>query len=152
MTTKIVALVDALGNMVKFLILPGQAHDMKGVAPLIKGVSFDALLADKAFDADWLLQDLDARGATVLQQAALDYLRASAAGPFDLVFLDPPFADDLVEETCRLLEQHDLLAADALVYIELPKTGADPEPPSGWQVEKNKTAGNVRYMLVSTGD
>ena len=37
---------------------------MKGAAPLIKGVSFDALLADKAFDADWLLQDLDERGAT----------------------------------------------------------------------------------------
>ena len=39
---------------------------MKGVAPLIKGVSFNALLADKAFDADWLLQDLDQRGATAV--------------------------------------------------------------------------------------
>ena len=39
---------------------------MKGVAPLIKGVSFDALLADKAFDADWLLQDLDQRGAAAV--------------------------------------------------------------------------------------
>ena len=58
--------MDALGNLVRFLLLPGQAHDMKGVAPLIKGVSFDALLADKAFDADWLLQDLDERGATAV--------------------------------------------------------------------------------------
>ena len=66
LTTKIVALVDALGNLVRFLLLPGQAHDMKGVAPLIRGVSFDALLADKAFDADWLLQDLDQRGATAV--------------------------------------------------------------------------------------
>ena len=66
MTTKIVALVDALGNLVKFLLLPGQTHDMKGVAPLIEGVSFDALLADKAFDTDWLLQDVDARGATAV--------------------------------------------------------------------------------------
>ena len=65
-TTKTVALVDVLGNLVRFLLLPGQAHDMKGVAPLIKGVSFDALLADKAFDADWLLQDLDERGATAV--------------------------------------------------------------------------------------
>ena len=60
------ALVDALGNLVKFLLLPGQAHDMKGVAPLIEGVSFDALLADKAFDTDGLLQDVDARGATAV--------------------------------------------------------------------------------------
>ena len=55
--------MDALGNLARFLLLPGQAHDMKGVAPLIKGVSFDALLADKALDADWLLQDLNQRGA-----------------------------------------------------------------------------------------
>jgi transposase len=62
-TTKTVALVDVLGNLVRFLLLPGQAHDMKGIARLIKGVSFDALLADKAFDPDWLLQDLDERDA-----------------------------------------------------------------------------------------
>jgi len=61
-----VALVDALGNLVRFLLLPGQTHEMKGVAPLIKNISFDALLADKAFDADWLLQDLNARGATAV--------------------------------------------------------------------------------------
>jgi len=36
---------------------------MKGVLPLIEGVTFDALLADKAFDADWLLDEIDARGA-----------------------------------------------------------------------------------------
>ncbi len=39
---------------------------MKGVAPLIHEVSFGALLADKAFDADWLLQDLDTRGAAAV--------------------------------------------------------------------------------------
>ena len=59
-------LVDALGNLLRFLLLPGQAHDTKGVAPLIHNVSFGALLADKAFDADWLLQDLDERGATAV--------------------------------------------------------------------------------------
>ena len=65
-TTKIIVLVDVLGNLIRFQLLPGQAHDMKGVAPLIKGVSFDALRADKAFDADWLFQGLDERGATAV--------------------------------------------------------------------------------------
>lgn len=60
------ALVDALGNLSDFVLLPGQAHDMKGVEPLIDGVDFDALLADKAFDADWLLAELDARGASAV--------------------------------------------------------------------------------------
>ena len=50
--------MDALGNVVRFLLLPGQAHDMKGAAPLINGVSFGSL------HADWLLHDLDERGAT----------------------------------------------------------------------------------------
>ena len=63
MTTKIVALVDALGNLVRFVLLPGQRHDGVGVAPLIAGIDFGALLGDKAFDIDWLRTDLDARGA-----------------------------------------------------------------------------------------
>src|SRR4051812_2811567 len=54
LTTKIVALVDALGNLVRFVLLPGQHHDLVGVRPLIEGVAFGALLGDKAFDADWL--------------------------------------------------------------------------------------------------
>ena len=58
--------MDTLGNLVRFLLLPGQAHDMKGAAPLIKDVSFDALRADNAFYADWLLHDLNERGATAL--------------------------------------------------------------------------------------
>ncbi len=32
-TTKIVALVNALGNLVRFVLLPGQRHDSVGVAP-----------------------------------------------------------------------------------------------------------------------
>lgn len=63
MTTKFEALVDALRNLSDFVLLPGQAHDMKGVEPLIKGVLFDALLVDKAFNTDWLLTKIDARGA-----------------------------------------------------------------------------------------
>ena len=58
--------MNVLGNLVRSPLLPGQAHDIKGAAPLIKGVSFDALRADKAFDADWLFQGLDERGATAV--------------------------------------------------------------------------------------
>lgn len=57
------ALVDALGNLVRFVLMPGQRNDIMGVRPLIDGVSFEALLGDKAFDADWLRLELDARGA-----------------------------------------------------------------------------------------
>jgi hypothetical protein len=63
LTTKIVALVDALGNLARFVLLPGQRHDTVGVPPLIEDVTFGALLGDKAFDVDWLRAELDARGA-----------------------------------------------------------------------------------------
>jgi transposase len=66
MTTKILALTDALGNLVRFVLLPGQRHDTVGVAPLIEGVEFDGLIADKAFDANWLIAELNERGAKVV--------------------------------------------------------------------------------------
>ena len=66
MTTKIVALVDALGSLSRFVLLPGQRHDTVGVKPLIEGIEFEALLGDKAFDADWLRAELDRRGATAV--------------------------------------------------------------------------------------
>lgn len=66
MTTKIVALTDALGNLVRFVLLPGNRYDTIGVAPLIDGIDFDALLGDKAFDANWIIEELDQRGVKVV--------------------------------------------------------------------------------------
>ncbi len=57
------AVVDALGYLVRFRILPGQAHDLKGVPGLLDGLAFGAFVGDRAFDADWLLEDLAERGA-----------------------------------------------------------------------------------------
>ena len=48
--------------MVRFVLLPGQRHDIVGVKPLIDNVDFDMFLADKAFDADWLRTELNDRG------------------------------------------------------------------------------------------
>ena len=66
MSTKILALTDALGNLVRFVLLPGQRYDTVGVAPLIAGVEFGALIADKAFDANWIIAELNHRGAGIV--------------------------------------------------------------------------------------
>lgn len=50
----------------RFVLLPGQRHDTIGVPPLIKGIAFDALRADKALDIDWIRAELDARGVAAL--------------------------------------------------------------------------------------
>jgi transposase len=59
LTTKVLALVDALGNLAKFMLLPGQRHDSIGVEPLLKDVVIDALIADKAFDTNTIRDKLD---------------------------------------------------------------------------------------------
>jgi transposase len=66
MTTKIVALTDALGNMVRFVLLAGHRFDTVGIAPLIQDVEFGGLIADKAFDSNVIIADLDERGAKVV--------------------------------------------------------------------------------------
>jgi transposase len=54
-STKIHVAVDGLGNPVRFALSPGQAADVAHASPLIDGLQFDALLADKGYDADWLV-------------------------------------------------------------------------------------------------
>lgn len=50
----------------RFVLLPGQRYDTIGVAPLIKGIEFKGLIADKAFDANWIIAELNERGAKVV--------------------------------------------------------------------------------------
>jgi transposase len=52
LSTKIHALVDALGNPLAFFLTPGQAHDLDGADALLPQMVADTLLADKAYDAD----------------------------------------------------------------------------------------------------
>ena len=56
MTTKIHALVDALGNPVNLMLTPGQDHDLTCALPLLENTDPGALLADKAYDADPLIE------------------------------------------------------------------------------------------------
>ncbi len=58
MTTKIAALVDGLGNLVRFVLLPGQRHDIKSVDDLLAGIACEAFIGDKAFDAKTLRERL----------------------------------------------------------------------------------------------
>lgn len=49
----------------RFVLLPGHRFDTVGVAPLIEDITFDAMLADKAFDSNWIIADMNARGALI---------------------------------------------------------------------------------------
>jgi 16S rRNA (guanine966-N2)-methyltransferase len=122
-----------------------------GLEVLSRGAR-NAIFVERSAEAVRTLKEnikaLGADGAVVLQMDALDYLQGKHPERFDLVFLDPPFASDMLDELCRLLDERELLAKDARVYIEQNRSNPEPKLPGGWQVLKNKTAGNVRYMLV----
>ena len=94
------------------------------------------------------IERLEARNVLVRQIDALAYLKGQPDAPFDVVFLDPPFATDHYEELCRLLASRGWLAQGGLVYIEQDSGLQIPDLPEGWQPGKEKVAGNVRYSLV----
>ena len=64
MTTKIHALVDALGNPVELMLTPGQANDLTCARPLLDDVDPGALIGDKAYDADAFIETLAQRHIT----------------------------------------------------------------------------------------
>jgi transposase len=67
LSTKIHALVDALGNPVGFFLTGGQAHDLVGADHLLPEMQADILIADKAFDADErVIEPLAAAGKTAV--------------------------------------------------------------------------------------
>jgi hypothetical protein len=53
-------LVDALGNLIRFVLLPGQRHDITSFDALMAGIHCLVLIGDKGFDAHWLRERLRA--------------------------------------------------------------------------------------------
>lgn len=67
LSTKIHTVVDALGNPTGFFLTGGQAHDLVGADNLLPDVQADAVIADKAFDADKrVIEPLTVAGKTVV--------------------------------------------------------------------------------------
>ena len=64
LTTKIHALVDAIGRPIRLKLTAGQAHDGRSAADMFGSVGVgQTLLADRAYDSDGLHETLAARGA-----------------------------------------------------------------------------------------
>lgn len=81
--------------------------------------------------------------AEVVQADAPRWL--AAAGRYDLVFIDPPFASDLIAQTLARLAPH--LKPAHRVYVEW--SGAPLVLPPGYEWLKSKQAGRVSYGLIA---
>ncbi len=93
------------------------------------------------------LQTLKAEGAAVMQQNALDYLRGAPTA-FDIIFLDPPFRQGLLEPVLDQLSTGGWLAPGARIYIEQESEQPMTPLPEGWELLRELKAGQVACRLV----
>jgi len=69
---------------------------------------------------------------------------------FNIVFLDPPFHQNLIGPACAWLVQEALLAPESKIYIEAEARLRDLILPENWQIQQWKTAGQVQYALIKS--
>jgi len=124
-----------------------------GLECLSRGALSATLIENNTITAKQLTQNGKTLGAInldIIKGDAQYWLQNPSLnkGSVDIVFIDPPFAYDLWDDTIDLLVQSRLLANDALIYIESPKGKAYKVPPE-WESLKRKTAGDVDYTLFS---
>lgn len=91
-------------------------------------------------------EKLSAENMTVRRCGAEDFLGAGAER-FDLIFMDPPFADYADDPAWRrlLAAAERRLAADGLAYCESDRHFP---PPSGWHAARRRRAGAVFWQLL----
>lgn len=95
------------------------------------------------------IDSLQANATQLVHTDALTYLQhAATEGPFDIVFLDPPFRHNLLEPCCQLLEQHGWLKPQARIYLEAESELELTALPQNWHITHSKQAGEVRYYMA----
>ena len=85
-----------------------------------------------------------------VQAGAEQFLRRPAE-PFDIVFLDPPFRDDVLAGLCASLAADGWLNEGFRLYMERPQRQPMPELPAGWQVLRETRAGESLACLIGGG-
>lgn len=93
------------------------------------------------------LQTLKCNNAEVIAGSCLVYLQQAAKRQYDLVFLDPPFRQNLLLPCATLLEQQSWLSNDALIYVECEKELPVAQLPANWRPIKESVAGQLAYRL-----
>ena len=113
----------------------------------------EAVMIEQASAAASALKDnlslLKASNGTVVESSALVFLKRPCPEPFDVIFLDPPFRQGMLKDTCQMLHDNGYLHDQSILYIEVEKE-LNPLPvPDNWQILKFKQAGQIAFQLLS---
>lgn len=99
------------------------------------------------------LATLKANNAQVIQTDSVQWLAQTAVTNYDVIFIDPPFNQDLMQLTIDLLLKNGYLQnQQACLYLEQERRLEWPELPAGWVCAKEKTTSQVRYGLFRRAD
>ncbi len=90
-----------------------------------------------------LQQRCQVRDAEVLQ-----YLRGSPEQACDIVFLDPPYRQGLLTESCELLADGGWVHSGTRIYLEAERELGEPQLPQGWTMLRSGSAGQTGYFLA----
>lgn len=84
-----------------------------------------------------------------IQQAdALSWLQHTDK-QFDIIFMDPPFKQGMIEDCCQIIYHRNLLKPRGKLYVEAEKGLS---LPPDWRVLKNKQTGQVQTVLLTHKD
>lgn len=94
------------------------------------------------------LKLLNCSSAEVIQSDSRAWMQAQqpTARPFDIIFMDPPFYQDMISECCRLIQQQGLLKPGGYLYIES-ETSATLAPAEPLYLHRQTRAGQVAGYL-----
>lgn len=109
-----------------------------------------AVLVEKQIEVVAALREnstrLQAETVEIVHADAMQWLQ-SPGRPFDIIFLDPPYASHLLGACVELLEAKAWIKPNGLVYVETVK-GQAPPLPKNWELLRSKIAGQVGYHLA----
>ena len=86
--------------------------------------------------------------AEIIAADGVRRLQRQADRQFDIVFLDPPFVEDWLEQACENLEQNNWLKPRSWVYLEQDSRCDWPPLPASWQVHRQAKAGQAACVLL----
>lgn len=122
-----------------------------GLEALSRGAAEVVLVDSQAQVVAALQQNIDLLQAEMRAQLhqhdALAYLNQLNSS-FDIIFLDPPYHQHLLQPCIDSLYQQEALTAQSYLYFEVNRDEALPNLPATWTIHRQKTAGQVGYYLV----
>lgn len=94
-------------------------------------------------------QELGVDKVVSIFQAPAERALYRLEGPFDIVYMDPPYADDVPLQVFRLLLERNLLAPDAVVVYEHAAKTILPDIP-GYRAPREEVYGDVALAFFAT--